>query len=75
MNNVPAKLRKPALSPREAGILSLVVKGMNNQEVAAALNITRGAVKWHVNIVLLRLNVSGRTQAIVVSPQRGIIEI
>jgi DNA-binding NarL/FixJ family response regulator len=75
MNNVPAKLSKPALSPREVDILRLVVKGLNNQEIAAALNITRGTVKWHVNIILRRLNVSDRTQAVVVAAQRGIIEI
>ncbi|MEP7361785.1 MAG: response regulator transcription factor [Acidobacteriota bacterium] len=75
LNHVPAKLSKPALSPREVDILRLVVKGMNNQEIAAALNITRGTVKWHVNIILRRLNVSDRTQAVVVALQRGIIEI
>ena len=75
LNSVPAKLSKPALSPREVDILRLVVKGLTNQEIAAALNITRGTVKWHVNIILRRLNVSDRTQAVVVALQRGIIEI
>jgi len=32
-------------------------------------------VKWHVNIVLGRLNVSGRTQAAVATLQRGIVEL
>jgi two-component system NarL family response regulator len=51
------------------------VKGLNNQEIADALNITRGTVKWHVNIILRRLDVSDRTQAVVVAAQRGIVEI
>ena len=56
-------------------ILRLIVKGLNNQEIADALNITRGTVKWHVNIILRRLDVSDRTQAVVVAAQRGIVEI
>ncbi len=74
-NSLPEKLNRPALSPRELDILRYIVKGLNNQEIAAALNITRGTVKWHVNIILRRLDVRDRTQAVVVAAQRGIIEI
>jgi two-component system NarL family response regulator len=74
-NSVPGKLNRSALSPRELDILRLIVKGLNNQEIAEALNITRGTVKWHVNIILRRLDVNDRTQAVVVAAQRGIVEI
>jgi len=74
-NIVPGKLNQSALSPRELDILRLIVKGLNNQEIADALNITRGTVKWHVNIILRRLDVNDRTQAVVVAAQRGIVEI
>jgi hypothetical protein len=46
-----------------------------NQEIAEALNITRGTARWHVNIILRRLDVSDRTQAVVIAAQRGISEI
>lgn len=72
---MPEKLNRPALSPRELDILRLIVKGLSNQEISEALNITRGTVKWHVNIILRRLGVSDRTQAVVVAAQRGIVEI
>lgn len=75
LNSVPRNLNKSALSPREVDILRLIVTGLNSQEIAAALNITRGTVKWHINIILRRLDVSDRTQAVVVAAQRGIIEI
>lgn len=75
LDSIPGKLNRPALSPRELDILRLVVKGLNNNEIAKALNITRGTVKWHVNIILRRLDVNDRTQAVVVAAQRGIIEI
>src|SRR5882724_6016278 len=71
----PAKLNRSALSPREMDILRLIVKGLSNQEIADVLNITRGTVKWHVNIILRRLDVHDRTQAVVVAVQRGIVEI
>src|SRR5437870_5937451 len=74
-NSVPGKLNRSALSPRELEILRLIVKGRDNQEIAEALNITRGTVKWHVNIILRRLDVNDRTQAVVVAVQRGIVEI
>jgi two-component system, NarL family, response regulator len=74
-NSVPGNLNRSALSPRETDILRLIVKGLNNQEIASALNITRGTVKWHVNIILRRLNVNDRTQAVVIAAQRGIVEI
>jgi two-component system NarL family response regulator len=74
-NSVPAKVNRSALSPRELDILRLIVKGRSNQEIADALNITRGTVKWHVNIILRRLDVNDRTQAVVVAAQRGIVEI
>ena len=54
-NSVPGKLNRAALSPREMDILRLIVRGLSNQEIADALNITRGTVKWHANIILLRL--------------------
>jgi two-component system, NarL family, response regulator len=75
LNSVPGKLNRPVLSPREMDILRLIVKGLSNQEIAGTLNITRGTVKWHVNIILRRLDVSDRTQAVVVAVQRGIVEI
>ncbi len=75
LNSISGKLNRPALSPREVEILQLVVKGLSNNEIAEALNITRGTVKWHLNIILRRLDVSDRTQAVVVAAKRGIIEI
>ena len=67
--------RSAGLSPREAEMLALITQGLSNQEISDALNITRGTVKWHVNIILRRLDVSDRTQAVVVAAQRGIVEI
>ena len=65
----------PELSAREMQILRLIVKGLSNKQIADALGITEGTVKWHVNIILSRLNVSDRTQAVVAALHRGIMEL
>lgn len=62
------------LSQRELQILRLIVKGLSNRQIAETLGITEGTVKWHVNILLSRLNVSDRTQAAVAALQRGIVD-
>jgi DNA-binding NarL/FixJ family response regulator len=65
---------KSELTERELQILNLIVKGMSNRQIAETLGITEPTVKWHVNILLSRLNVSDRTQAAVAALQRGIVE-
>lgn len=65
----------PALSARELEVLELVVKGLSNKEIGEALGISEATVKWHLNIIFSRLNVSDRTQATVVALQRGIVQL
>lgn len=62
------------LSPREIEIVRLMVSGYNNSQIAEALCISSGTVKWHVNMILRRLDVRDRTQAVVVALSRGIVE-
>lgn len=63
------------LSARELQVLKLIVQGLSNREIAAALGITEGTVKWHVNIILSHLNVNDRTQAAIAAVQRGIVHL
>lgn len=63
------------LSLREMEVLELIVKGHSNKEIGSKLGISEATVKWHVNIILSRLNVSDRTQAAVAALQRGIIHL
>ncbi len=63
------------LRARELEVLELIVHGRSNKEIAEALGITEGTVKWHVNIILGRLQVSDRTQAAVAALSRGIIPV
>jgi DNA-binding NarL/FixJ family response regulator len=48
---------------------------LSNKEIGQALRISEATVKWHVSIILSRLNVSDRTQATVAALQRGIVHL
>lgn len=63
------------LSAREMEVLRLIVKGLSNKQIAEHLGIGEGTVKWHVNIILGRLNVRDRTQAAVAALNRGIVDL
>ncbi len=56
-------LREP-LSERERTVLRFVAAGLSNQETAAQLSITAGAVKKHLSNIYSKLGVSSRTQAL-----------
>jgi len=60
------------LSPREREVLSLMVHGKSNKDIASALKITEATVKCHVSVILERLGVSDRTQAVIAALQRGL---
>jgi two-component system, NarL family, response regulator len=63
------------LSTREMQVLELIVKGLSNREIGDMLSISEATVKWHVNMILSRLNVTDRTQATVAALQRGIVHL
>ena len=63
------------LSSRELEVLELIVKGGSNKEIGETLGISEATVKWHVNMILSRLNVTDRTQATVAALQRGIVHL
>jgi two-component system, NarL family, response regulator len=63
------------LSAREREVLNLIVKGRSNKEIATDLGITESTVKCHVSVILMRLNVSDRTQAVVTALRRGLAHL
>ena len=63
------------LSAREREVLDLILRGKSNKEIANDLGISEATVKCHVSVILMRLNVSDRTQAVVTALQRGLIHL
>ncbi len=53
------------LSPREMDVLRLMTEGLGNKEIADRLIISVSTVRTHVDHILEKLSVSGRTQAAV----------
>ncbi len=70
-----AELPSASLSTREREVLSLIVNGFGNKQIAWELQIAEHTVKNHVKSILGKLNVDDRTQAATAAIQRGIIHL
>jgi two-component system NarL family response regulator len=68
-------LRGPKLTDREIEIMRFMVGGKTNKEIGASLTITEGTVKVHVGHILKKLGAGGRTDAIRISLERGIVHL
>lgn len=63
------------LSDREMEVLTCVVRGMSNKEIAGLLGISHQTVKNHVTAILRKFGVEDRTQAVVYALKRGWITL
>ena len=63
------------LSPREVEVLKLIAAGKSNKEIAEMLFVSEGTVKTHVLNIHQKLDVSDRTEAVVVAIKRGILRV
>ncbi len=61
------------LTERERQVLSLMVEGLNNPEIATRLVISRGTVKFHVSSILSKLGVASRTEAVSLALQNHLV--
>lgn len=69
------RMNSPQLTERERQVLMLLTEGKSNQEIATALNVSEGTIKFHVNGIFRKLDVSDRTQAVLVALKRGIANL
>jgi len=63
------------LSDREMEVLSCVVRGLSNKEIASSLGISHQTVKNHVTSILRKFGVEDRTQAVVYALKRGWVKL
>lgn len=61
------------LSDRECDVLRLVAAGKSNRVIAKALLISENTVKFHIKNILIKLNVSNRTEAVMVASKLKLI--
>ncbi len=64
--------RGHTLSPRELDVLRLVAQGMENSEIAEALQISQRTAKNHVSNILMKLGLPSRVQAAVFAVRHGL---
>lgn len=55
----------PPLSRREAEVLEMAAQGLANGDIAARLDVTVHAVKFHLASIYRKLGVANRTEAAV----------
>ncbi|HMU88650.1 MAG TPA: response regulator transcription factor [Agitococcus sp.] len=60
---------KEPLTPREKEVLQLVSTGQSNKEIARKLDIGESTVKFHIQSILRKLNLTSRVQAAVYASQ------
>ena len=75
---VQAASREPQpggdLTPREREVLSLVVEGLSNPQIAERLTVSRSTAKAHVSNILSKLGVTNRAGAIAVAIQHKLVD-
>lgn len=61
------------LTEREMEVLSLIVEGLSNPQIAERLVITRATAKAHVHSILQKLYVDDRTKAAIMAMKEGLV--
>jgi DNA-binding CsgD family transcriptional regulator len=61
------------VTPREAEVLALMAQGRTNRQIGAALYISEKTASVHVSNILAKLGANGRTEAVAIAAQRGLL--
>ena len=79
--NLPAALGfapaddAPLLTAREREILALIAEGLSNKEMARRLGISIHTVKFHMEALFAKLDVTSRAEAVTKGLRGGVIEL
>ncbi len=69
----PAPGQLDELTPREREVMSLVARGLTNQEIAEQLVISPATAKTHVSRTMMKLGVRDRAQVVVLAYETGLV--
>jgi NarL family two-component system response regulator LiaR len=61
------------LSKRELEVLSLLVEGLSNAEIAERMSVSASTIKFHVSSILGKLGATTRTEAVSIAHQQKLI--
>jgi DNA-binding NarL/FixJ family response regulator len=73
VEKLASRINANQLSKRELDILAHLSAGKSNKVIARDAGIGVGTVKYHINNILSKLNVSCRTEAASVAQRRGLL--
>jgi NarL family two-component system response regulator LiaR len=60
------------LTEAEHAVLSLLVEGLNNTEIAKRLVVSPSTIKSHVSNILAKLGAASRTEAVAIAIRSGL---
>ena len=69
--NTPAVDLVGLLTDKEAEVFACLLKGQSNSEISRSAGIALSTTKWHLKNIYSKLNLSGRTEAILAMQSRG----
>ena len=61
------------LTEREREVLSLMIEGLNNTQIAGRLTVSPSTIKSHVSNILSKLGVASRTEAVTLALRKRIV--
>jgi len=61
------------LTAREREVLTLMIYGLNNTQIAERLVVSRSTVKFHVSNILSKLSATSRTEAVALAMQHHLV--
>jgi NarL family two-component system response regulator LiaR len=61
------------LTEREREVLTLMIEGLNNVQIAGRLTVSPSTIKSHVSNILSKLGVASRTEAVTLALRTGIV--
>ena len=69
------KPEEPAFSSRQRAILDALVRGLNNDEIATLMNLSRARIKQHLNELYTILGAANRTEAVAIALRKNLLKI
>jgi len=61
------------LTEREREVLTLMIEGLNNTQIAGRLTVSPSTIKSHVSNILAKLGVASRTEAVTLALRHNIV--